>query len=298
VTPPCAVARGRSPEGTSGWCLTPLDRPAEPMRCGRRSQRLPIGATPQEFVGCFADHRRGNQLENRSRHRDGAGRVRRGRAGDRLRIHLRCRTFDTNPATTEVDVPDPQRCHFTPPQAGGRQQENDVGTLGFVGQLMHLGGSQVVARLGRRFAGQLHATCRVGGQTPITHGSVQDARQDGCTSEPPRTPTTAALQLHGGYGYLRERSRPLTTRRAGVRRSEGRRGGHARLHGRRRRCRDRTCPAGPGGPGEQDNSLRWIGNRAGRQTVQQHGAGRAADRRREASCWPSSSACSRSRCSM
>ena len=56
--------------------------------------------------------------------------------------------------------------------------------------------------------------------------------------------------------------------------------GHAGVHGRRRGGRAREGPAGAGTHGGQDHSLRRFRRGPGRQSVQQHGAGRAADRGR------------------
>ena len=94
------------------------------------------------------------------------------------------------------------------------------------------------------------------------------------------------------------RGRAGPTRRPGVGRHQGRDRRHAGLHGRRRGRRRRARPARAGSDGGQGHSLRRVRRRAGRQTVQQHGAGRSADRRSaRRSCWPRSSACPRSRCS-
>ncbi len=60
---------------------------------------------------------------------------------------------------------------------------------------------------------------------------------------------------------------------------QGRHSRHARIHGRRRRRRAGEGPTGAGSDGQQGDSLRIVGCRPGRQAVQQHGAGRAADRR-------------------
>ena len=88
------------------------------------------------------------------------------------------------------------------------------------------------------------------------------------------------------------------TRRAGVRRRQGRDRGHAGVHGRRRGRRRRARPAGAGTDGGQGHSLRRVRRGPGRQAVQQHGARRAADRRRRGvRARREARACPRSRCS-
>jgi hypothetical protein len=49
--------------------LAPLVRRPKPMRRRRWPQRLPVAPAPQQFITGLADHRRGQKLEHRRRHR-------------------------------------------------------------------------------------------------------------------------------------------------------------------------------------------------------------------------------------